>query len=253
MINLHSLFLLLFVGNSITWKVTTRMDGCIRDAWRCGDICVAESAACKCGEATFRAGDHKWCCEDAPCTGKGKLGSYSYNSNTYYGGAQCDGRPLNLTEPCLGGCNFYKEVTRNVNGDVRGYIPCNINSSEITQCIREHDVRDGKFDCKNRADEEPFATGFEDTSSLLNDLDGILLPCKTGSAHRAGLEGFICKGYIEPLSTGSCLETGSWCSSSVYSCDELVGKTATGTTIDHQLCSNQSFWEGKSCDGEQYY
>ena len=218
MTNLHILLFLPLLTNSLA------MDGCAHHAWRCGDVCVDGSAACKCGEATFSAGDHMWCCEDKPCTGKGELDWLGYYWGEWQGyskiGAHCNGRALNLTEPCRGGCNFYKEdSSRNVNGVVRGYIPCNTSTKTITQCIKEHDVRDGKFDCKSRADEEPFATGFEKTSTLLNDLENILIACKGGRGH----PGFTCSGY-----TGRhCLSMIYWCSSEVHSCDELAGKTAT--------------------------
>ena len=88
-------------------------------------------------------------------------------------------------------------------------------------------MRDNKFDCENRADEEPFATGFGDSSSLLLDLDNILTPCKYG---------FKC--------SGNCLPLVGWCNQqSPHTCDELAGKTATGKTIDLQMCSNETYWE----------
>ena len=37
-----------------------------------------------------------------------------------------------------------------------------------------------------------------------------------------------------------------------HTCSELKGTTATGKTIDPQLCSNQSFWEHKTCDNPNF-
>ena len=67
--------------------------------------------------------------------------------------------------------------TRNLNGLLRSYMPCNVTNMNITQCIPEGEMRDNKFDCKNRADEEPLVTGIGNSSSLLLDLDNILTPC----------------------------------------------------------------------------
>ena len=94
-------------------------------------------------------------------------------------GAECiDGTALNLTEACKGRCNFYeKDEYRNLKGVLRSHVPCNVTNRNITQCIPEGEMRDGKFDCENRADEEPFETGFGDSSSLLLDLENILTPC----------------------------------------------------------------------------
>merc|ERR1712016_263043 len=93
-------------------------------------------------------------------------------------GAECiNGTALNLTEPCKGKCNFYEEDEYRNFGVLRSHVPCNVTNMNITQCIPEHEMRDGKFDCENRADEEPFETGFGNSSSLLLDLENILTPC----------------------------------------------------------------------------
>ena len=61
-----------------------------------------------------------------------------------------------------------------------------------------------------------------------------------------GGQGLIC--IIEGFPF--CLPYFAWCSPDMFSfkCDQLEGKSATGKTIDSNLCSNQSFWEGKPCD-----
>ena len=46
-------------------------------------------------------------------------------------------------------------------------------------------MRDGKCDCRNRADEEAFAN----SSSLLLDLEKMRIPCNTSWLH----QGFKCK------------------------------------------------------------
>ena len=47
----------------------------------------------------------------------------------------------------------------------------------------------------------------------------------------------------------NCVRMLDWCHPShPRTCNELIGTTATGKTIDTQLCSNQSFWEHKTCD-----
>ena len=89
-------------------------------------------------------------------------------------------------------------------------------------------------------------------ASLLLDLDHILTPCTSEYYTSEGcqVEGFNFSGY-DP---NHCLPFYLWCSPSYpYTCDELAGKTATGKTIDPQMCSNQTFWEKKSCNSERYY
>ena len=147
-----------------------------------------------------------WCCQESNCTGKG---SWNKMVNTWIGqndekgrwiGADCiNGTALNLTEACKQNCNFYEEdADRNSDGVLRSHVPCNVTDMNITQCIREGEMRDGKFDCENRADEEPFETGFGDSSSLLLDLENILTPCTD-----RGKDGFKC--------SGNCLTLGeSW-------------------------------------------
>ena len=89
-------------------------------------------------------------------------------------------------------------------------------------------------------------------ASLLLDLDHILTPCTCEYYTSEGcqVEGFNFSGY-DP---NHCLPFYLWCSPSYpYTCDELAGKTATGKTIDPQMCSNQTFWEKKSCNSERYW
>ena len=196
-----------------------------------------------------------WCCQDSPCR---ETAVYNWTMHEWEGeerdkegrliGADCTGTALNLTQACNERCNYYKEDEyRNWNGVHRSYVPCNATNLTITQCIPEAEVRDGKFNCRNRGDEEAFLTGIGNSSSLLLDLDNILTPCIP--AH--GYQGFYCSGYTR--NPNNCLDLFGWCNpSSPLTCDELAGKTATGKTIDPQMCANRTCWETKRCTYDQW-
>ena len=158
-------------------------------------------------------------------------------------GAECTGRELNLTEACDQKCNFYEEDKwRTAGGVQRSFMPCNATDVKITECVQEDKMRDGKYDCKNRADEEAFGN----SSLLLLDLENILIPCR-----QEGKQGFKCSGDGVPE---NCLRMVHWCQPDpTHTCNELKGTTATGKTIDPQLCSNQSFWEHKKCTYYGWY
>ena len=244
---------------------TLAWDGCPwGGAWRCGDKCIlvrhGREAECKCGGEIFNHTAQMWCCHDTPCTGKG------YNSsNTWYGendkndkerrliGAECNGTALKLEQACNQTCNKYEDGSdgwfRNYRRVMRNYVPCKTNKMKIKQCIREEQYKDGELNCHNRADEDVFQTGIGNSSSLLLDLDRILIPCKNSG----GYQGFKCSGsnsvdVKSGESQSNCLQMLHWCSQ-VHTCDELLGTTASGKTNDPQLCRNQSFWERKSCEG----
>ena len=239
------LLLIFILGNTLAW------DGCgdgffgSGNNWKCGNLCIYDYAECKCGGRVFNVTAPMWCCQESNCTGKGRFNEEEYNAWTgekdeegRWIGADCiDGTALNLTEPCKQKCNFDEEdIYRNNWGVLRSHVPCNVTNRNITQCIPEGEMRDGKFDCENRADEEPFETGFGDSSSLLLDLENILTPCTDWR----GDGGFKCSGNCRPLYR--------WCNQEYpKTCTELAGKTATGKMIDPQMCSNQTFWEGKGC------
>ena len=244
----------LILGNSFA------SDGCTNKwAWRCGDTCIEGflDAKCKCGDKIFGVDEQMWCCNNSTCTGKGYEDEDNYWPGEWEGdykiGAECSGRALNLTEACDQKCNFYEEdEKRNANGFPRGFMPCATNHMNITECVQEDKMRDGKYDCRNRADEEAFQTHIGNSSSLLLDLEKILIPCKDSD----GEQGFKCSGaYMDsPLDVSeNCLSIYAWCNpTGPFTCKELQGTTATGKTIDHQLCSNQSFWERKTCYLDDY-
>ena len=72
------------------------------------------------------------------------------------------------------------------------------------------------------------------------DLKQILKPCNDLRTHRRG-HGFKCS---EVNLYRNCLQMASWCAHfPICTCSELNGTTATGKTINPQLCSNQTFWE----------
>ena len=152
--------------NSFAW------DNCTREtAMRCGNTCILAGTQCKCGDSIFGHKDQKWCCNNSTCTGKGgnSLGYWSGEGNNWIG-AECTGRALSLTDACDQRCNFFeKDFYRNYAGVRRGFMPCNANATHlnITECVQEDKMRDGKYDCRNRADEEAFAN----SSSLLLDLE----------------------------------------------------------------------------------
>ena len=111
-------------------------------------------------------------------------------------GAECiAGTVLNLTEACNGTCNYHKEDgNRNGNGVLRSHVDCQVTNLRTTQCIPELEERDGKLDCHNRADEEPFLTGIGNSSSLLLHLEHILTPCTNDDIY--GEPSFKCSGYV---------------------------------------------------------
>ena len=90
---------------------------------------------------------------------------------------------------------------------------------------------------------EPVVTGFGNSSSLLLDLDNILTQC----ADKDG-DGFKCSEYLD---SDHCMPLVGWCNP--HTCNELAGKTATGKMIDPQMCSNQTFWEGKGCNQTNWH
>ena len=233
------LLVTLIFGQTLAW------DGCRAEAgWRCGDICIGFVNACNCGGTILQHTSLMWCCQETNCTGKGEYDEYTDS----WPFVHCiNGTVLNLTQPCNGTCNYHKDDQyRNRDGVQRSHVPCQVANLKTTQCIPEHEERDGVFNCKNRADEEPFVTGFGNSSSLLLDLVNILTPCNGEWG-----AGFTCSGFHDV--PHHCLPLYLWCSHSyTYTCDELAGKTATGKTIDPQMCSNQTFWEGKkNCDVEK--
>lgn len=243
-----SVLLLLLLGNTLAW------DGCdYANGWRCGDTCIdGDLTECNCGGTIFNKEAGMWCCHDSPCTGKGRFNDYykfwtgDEDEEGRTIGADCTGTALNLTQPCNQTCNYYEEDDfRNQDGVYRSYVPCDVDNLTITQCIPETEVRDGKFDCRNRADELPFLTGIGNSSSLLLDLDSILTSCIDDE----GDHGFHCSGYT--WDSNNCVRLSGWCNpSSPYTCDELSGKTATGKTIDPQMCANQTFWEKHGCNSK---
>ena len=97
-----------------------------------------------------------WCCQDTGCEGKGS--EYSNEKGHWTGdwnedrtmviGAQCVGTPLQLTQPCNHSCNYYDaDKFRNAKSVFRAYMPCQTTKMEVTQCLAEHEMRDGKFQC----------------------------------------------------------------------------------------------------------
>ena len=206
-----------------------------------------DDADCKCGDEIFAKENQKWC-RHKFCTGEGEevedkgtwSGEMEGGKRT---GAECTGRALNLKKTCNRKCNFYKEdEDRNFDGLLRGYVPCNASHVTITECVQEDKMRDGRYDCRNRADEEAFQTHIGNSSSLLLDIEKILIPCNDSN----GVQGFKC---LEANVKEDCLRMYDWCRPyPTHTCNELKGTTATGKTIDPQLCSNQSFWDQKTCN-----
>ena len=143
------------VGIFTEITVHTRVNGV-------GDSCISYSGDCKCGNEIFGPEDQKWCCNNNTCTGN-----------------RCTGRALNLTEACDQKCKYYGDDSkRNFRGIRGSFMPCSVSHVKTTECVQEDKVRDGKYDCRNRADEEAFQTHIGNSSSLLLNLDKILTPCK---------------------------------------------------------------------------
>ena len=159
------LFLLLLPDQS------QAMDNCrARTAWKCGGQCIGAHAECLCGGTNFGAGDKKWCCteDEEECEG---IGHYSKGYEVWRGeldkegrkdkygnvieiGANCSrGEVRNLTETCHGRCNYFPDDPSRNYGDERSFRQCDATEQGIktTQCIREGEWMDGKYDCNNRA------------------------------------------------------------------------------------------------------
>ena len=242
------ILIILTFGRSLAW------DGCkFHSAWKCGDQCIFSDSECNCGGIRFNRSSPLWCCEDSSCFGRGTFinGFQAWTgelSSDGYIGANCTGTVLSLREPCRDTCNYHPEdKSRNHHNVLRSHMPCSVAQVRLSQCIPEQDVRDGKFDCENRADEEPFETSYENSSTLLVDMSDILRDC-TG---KHGEVGFKCSGNNL---RDDCLSMYSWCNpGSTFTCNELEGKTATGKTIDPVMCSNQSFWEHQGCNKNRHF
>ena len=242
------------------------MDGCKYPlAWRCGDLCIGNensksySDHCNCGGTIFNREAKMWCCQESPCQGKGR---YIEEPDAWFGeqdeegriiNAVCNGVALNMTQACNQTCNFYEQDPyRNINGVLRSFTACNVTHVKTTQCIPEHKKHDGRLHCKNRWDEEPFETSFENSQSLLVDPEQILTSCNINNIYDRK-QGFDCTGgpglALHGTLETSCLDYGMWCNAEyTFICTELEGKTPTGKTFDPILCANQSFWEGRVCD-----
>ena len=227
------LLLFLTLGSSLA------LDGCEESSfWRCGDVCIGFESTCDCGGHLFNRTEGKWCCQNVNCF---PTGGESYWTLDAY----CDGTPLGLDETCNNTCNFHQD---DEFGSARNYKPCTANHMKTTECIPEGLYHDGKYDCSNRADEEPFRTEFENL-----DLDKLLVRCTVWESVLGmfGNEGFKCSGPSTTQHNTDCLPVSFWCNAqAAATCDELVGTTATGESIDPMLCSNQTFWEKTSCGSE---
>ena len=84
----------------LAWPATVSPDdGCEYEEWRCGDICIENSAVCQCGERSIRGRDDLWCCHAGPCTG---------------GRCPANSTALPLSQTCRGNCNYHNtDVWRN--------------------------------------------------------------------------------------------------------------------------------------------
>ena len=244
----YALLLTLFTGH------TQAKDGCGLDpmSWRCGDSCIGWGAKCSCNGSTFGDQDPKWCCQSSLCQGIGEWHEKDMywrgetNKEGIRIGANCNGTVLSLKEPCQNSCNFYPEdVTRNFNA-LRSYPPCTptIPGKKITQCIPEGAKEDGKYDCANRVDENPFKSD-KDNSPIHIDISSILQPCAASKDE----QGYKCTGA--PIAD-DCLHRYMWCDPLfTYTCSEL-NMTRTQKTTDPQICSDQIFWENQNCKREGY-
>ena len=148
-----------------------------------------------------------------------------------------------------------KRTIPNFNSIMRSYVSCEVSNLRMTQCIREDKYLDGDVDCRNRADEEFFQTGIGNSSSLLLDLESILIPCNISqNSNTQDKSGFKCSGSGSNIAD-DCLWLTAWCdpTRAAYICNELKGKTATQRTTDPLLCQNQSFWEHRNCNRDYFY
>ena len=185
---------------------------------RCGDECTGGEGFCTCGEGAkkFNHRDNTtWCCNASQCEKNGK-------------DIVCKmGTLLPLSTPCQGKCN----TGRSFNAG-RQYWTC--DSRE--QCIKIQHWQDKTHHCKDRSDERKRQ---EDVFSPVQwDL---LTTCYVlGNTH---LPGVMCSGQGHP---GDCMDYSRWCNDkSVMKCGELGGRTSVHT----EVCSNNTFWTGKTCRG----
>ena len=250
--------LLLFLLSGL---VVEGHDGCENPlSWKCGQLCINHRAQCNCSGEVFNSRSGKHCCQDS-CQGLGVFDNETdmqwegeENKRTGFEliGAECLGKVLNLTKPCRGVCNHH-EGERNTGGVNRDHIPCksNVANTNTSQCILEPLMNDGKYDCKNRFDENPFKKHSANKSEFL-DLDEKMIPCTVESKgsepykHYDGHEGFKCSGF--PVNN-TCLPLSLWCfDGEPFKCEEL-----NALSVDDRVCSSQSFWEGRSCGMEGFH
>ena len=239
-------------------------DGCEnRLSWKCGQLCINHRAQCNCSGEVFNSRSGKHCCQDS-CQGLGVWDNKTdmqwegeQNKRTGFEliGAECVGQVLDLTKPCRGVCNHHKgEKNRNSGGVNRNHIPCksNVDNTNTSQCILESLMNNGKYDCKNRFDENPFKKHSANKSEFL-DLDEKMIPCTVESkgswrfGHYDGKEGFKCSGF--PV-INTCLPWSLWCfDGEPFKCQELMN----ASSIDDRVCSSQNFWEGIPCGMEGFH
>ena len=248
-------------------------DGCGRERWRCGDVCIQDLSPCHCGgQTTFFRGRNRtlltWCCAEtnSNCTGLGSNRTDPDQEGVYWDkGANCSaGQVLELTQPCpktspsitnttkkqtkedLGGeatdsCNFNDEGQQIDERDIglRSYVPCWGPKQTIKECFKKSHEGDQKYHCKNRRDEKPFSTNrhvlFEHTNLLEGCIDN-----STAGANKAG------------LSCGEkCLRFDSWCREKPIGLKgPIICNFPNGTEFlsnDKRLCSHPTFWKDKNC------
>ena len=264
------LILLLLVAINIS----KAYDGCGLALWRCGDLCIGDSAPCHCGNETiffkeknpetkFTTTHSKWCCATTTCQGLGVADVMGDFQGAFLLGARCSsGKVRKLSQPCpkhlpstkgtvtqereeLGGtatmsCNNYDDPEVDTPAGLRSYLPCWQPGQKITECIQKSHQGNGRYDCQSRSDENPFS---KDTSVF--DLPTSIMTECEDDENRPGL---ICPGH-------GCLPLDDWCQiktvgkeGRVYGpkrCD-LPGQKYFFSN-DDKVCSHPTFWRDKKC------
>ena len=275
---------------SLLWLTTalylaTAHDGCQYGGQvRCGDQCGGQ---CQCGDQKeFSWTSDLWCClsNNSSCT---VYTNHGFKLNGVpFTRATCEtGKVQPLSQPCNGQCNTYLEDPNRgerthllcQSGDqcvkevdlCQGVLQCEdkldiglckldhwrgrtcpqgtsrytrCNGSIPGQCVANTQWGDGRYDCLDRDDE----TGGEKNKKALDW--ALMEEMKECQGRQKSWEEDVDSGL--GLECGEkCLEYYGWCSTDrAYTCPQLGMRT----TNDPDICGNNTFWEGRTCQYKEW-
>ena len=199
-----------------------------------------------CGGQIFNVTAQMRCCNDKPCVGRGgwKYGHWS-------GEGDEEGRLIGwkklVTKTVMSMGRTHAETLKVLCEDTWLVMP---TTSQLHYASGKINTWMGISTAGTERTKR--FSGVGDSKSLLLNVEQILIPCNDS----LGSQGFKCSAsrqtdLYEMVDGGksNCLFVGNWCAHDwvAYKCSELAGKNAKGKSTDSQLCSNQTFWEGRKC------